>query len=158
MNASQGCPKDWEEYGNSCYLFVTIPFDYLPMTWKESRANCKQYGAELVSIQNSLEAHFIRQQIIAISGQDSEDFWIGLYRSKTNDDPKEGWEWSDGSNFTNPLQWNLNETEQNEDCGVLSISNDWRTVHGHAADCSYYCSKICKREKGNLLALFNRIS
>ena len=154
MNASQGCPKDWKEYGNSCYLFVTIPFDYRPMTWKESRANCKQYGAELVSIHNSLEADFIRHQIIAISGQDSDDFWIGLYRSKTTDDPKEGWEWSDGSNFTNPLQWSLNEPGQNEECGVLISSDDWL----HAADCSHYYSTICKREKGNLLALFNRIS
>ena len=154
VNGSQGCPKDWEEYGNSCYLFVTIPFYYGELTWKESRADCKLYGAELVSIQNSLEAHFIRQQIIAISGQYDDHFWIGLYRSKATVDPKEGWEWSDGSNFTNPLPWHLNEPKQNKECGVLTSSDDWL----RAADCVEYYSKICKKKKGDLLALFHRIS
>ena len=148
MNVRQGCPKDWKEYGNSCYLFVTLPFDYHPMTWKESRANCKQYGAELVSIHNSLEADFIRQQISATSGENYEHFWIGLYRSKTTDDPKEGWEWSDGSNFTNPLQWNLNEPEQNEDCGVVfPLHNGLDSSY-----CLNYFSRICKRKKGNFCA------
>ena len=77
------------------------------MSWEDSRANCLGYGADLVSILNSAEVNFINKQTKALGG--NYRFWIGLFRNKTTTDPKEGWTWSDGNNFTNPQQWMRDE-------------------------------------------------
>ena len=119
VNASQGCPANWKEYGNSCYLFVTPLLQIREMSWDASRANCKGYGADLVSILNSSEVDFIYTQTMALGFY---VFWIGLYKNQKTSDPKEGWVWSDGNNFTNPQQWTQgepNNVEDKEDCAEV---------------------------------------
>ena len=153
VNTSQECPNYWKEYGNSCYLFLT-PQRPEVMSWKASRANCKRYGADLVSILNSSEADFIYRKTSPLA---NDWFWIGLHKKKTTSDPKKGWVWSDGSNFTNPEQWELDEPK-NEYGGkycaqVFSQDRKW-----YSEDCGLPDSSICKKKKGNLSALFNRNS
>ena len=147
---SKACPNGWKEYGSSCYLFVIPNMHIRQMSWEDSRANCRGYGADIVSILNSLEANFIYQQTHALGNY---RFWIGLYRNKTTSDPKEGWVWSDGSNFTNPQRWlsgEPNNYQNNEDCAELfAKSKRWNDN-----DCSKSFSSICKRKKGNLCVLF----
>ena len=153
MNTSQGCPESWKEYGSSCYLFVTSLFQIRQMSWEESRANCKRYGADLVSILNSSEVDFIHQQTSTLG---NFRFWIGLYQNRSTSDPKEGWVWSDGNNFTNPQQWLPGEPNefQNmpEDCAELYSKN--RRWNDNS--CSRLFFSICKKKKGNLCALFHR--
>ena len=152
MNTSQGCPESWKKYGSSCYLFITPALQIRPMSWKDSRANCKRYGANLVSILDSSEVDFIHQQTSATLGYFK--FWIGLYRNKTTSDPKEGWVWSDGSNFTNPQQWLPGEPNNryNEYCAELySKSKRWNDN-----ECFDLYFSICKKKKGNFCALFYR--
>ena len=100
----------------------------------------------MVSILNSSEVEFIYQQTSALG---NFHFWIGLYRNKTTSDPKEGWVWSDGSNFTNPQQWLPGEPHDyltNEDCAKLFAKDKrWDNL-----DCSSFFSWICKRKKGNV--------
>jgi hypothetical protein len=145
----QGCPKNWKEYGNSCYPFV-IPI----MSWEDSRANCLRYGADLVSILNSAEVDFINKQTKALGIH--YKFWIGLFRNKTTSDPKEGWTWSDGSNFTNPQQWlpgEPNNYQNNEKCAELSAhSKQWKLWNDF--NCAKLYSSICKRKKGTLFCVF----
>ena len=151
VNTSQGCPKSWKEHGNSCYLFVTPPLQIRLMNWNDSRTNCKRYEADLVSILDSSEVDFIYQQTRAVR---KFTFWIGLYRKITTSDPKEGWVWSDGSNFTNPQQWFSGEPNNryNEYCAdVFSHNKRWND--NQCSDLYYW---ICKRKKGNLCALFHR--
>ena len=145
VNASQGCPESWKEYGNSCYLFVTPLLQIRQMTWEDSRAKCQEYGADLVSILNSSEVDFIYRQTSVLG---HFVFWIGLYRYKSTNDPKEGWVWSDGSNFTNPQQWlpgePNNHRNMSEDCAeIFSKNTRWS-----GNECSNLSSWICKMKKG----------
>ena len=146
MIASQGCPTGWKSYGDSCYLFVIPTLQLREMSWEDSRANCLGYTAEMVSILNSSEVDFIYKQTSALGNY---RFWIGLFRNKTTSDPKEGWVWSDGNNFTNPpKQWILGEPsnyQNNEDCAELFSKNkQWNNN-----DCAKLFSSICKRKKGD---------
>lgn len=140
------CPTGWKDFGNSCYLFVLHTLEIPPMTWEDSRSFCKAFGGELVSITNSSEVEFIYNQTKSLGNY---AFWIGLYRNKTTKNPKEGWVWSDGSNFTNPEQWrNLepNNYLNNEKCAeMLSTSRQWNDN-----DCKKKFSSICERGKGGI--------
>ena len=115
------------------------------MSWEDSRANCKGYGADLVSILDTSEVDFIYKQTSILGNY---MFWIGLFRNKTTNDPKEGWVWSDKNNFTNPQQWRPGEPNNyhnNEDCAEFFANNKkWNDN-----DCSKLFSSICKRKKGN---------
>jgi hypothetical protein len=122
------------------------------MSWEDSRANCLGYGADLVSILNSLEVNFINKQTKALGGD--YQFWIGLFRNKTTSDPKkEGWTWSDGNTFTNHQQWLPNQpdnSQNNEKCAELSARNkQWNDNN-----CARLFSSICKRKKGTLFYIF----
>ena len=153
MNTSQECPERWTEHDNSCYLFVTSRFQIRPMSWEDSRANCKRYGADLVSILDSWEVDFIHQQTSTLG---NVRFWIGLYKNRSTSDPNGAWVWSDGSKFTNPQQWKQGEPNDHlnisEDCAaVFSVDKKW---NGNSCSNSYF--SICKRKKGNLCTLFHR--
>ena len=123
------------------------------MSWEDSRANCIRHGADLVSILNSAEVDFIYKQTKAIG---KYWFWIGLFRNKTTTDPKEGWTWSDGNNFTNPQQWlpgEPNNYQNNEKCAELSAhSKQWKLWND--VNCAKLYSSICKRKKGTLFYIF----
>ena len=125
------------------------------MSWEDSRANCLGYGADLVSILNSAEVDFINKQGKALGERYRPKFWIGLFRNKTTSDPKEGWTWSDGSNFTNPQQWLSNQPDnyQNTDekCAEHFARNkrQWNDNN-----CARLFSSICKRKKGILFHIF----
>jgi hypothetical protein len=144
--ASQDCPKGWKGNGDSCYLFVIPTATLRQMSWEDSRANCRGYGADLVSILNTSEVDFINSQTSALGNY---RFWIGLFRNTSTGDPKEGWVWSDGNSFTNPQQWiagEPNDYKYNEDCAeFFATSKKWNDN-----DCSKLFSSICKRKKGNL--------
>lgn len=114
------------------------------MSWEDSRANCLGYGGDLVSIRDSSEVNFIYQQASTLGNY---IFWIGLYRNKTTRDPKEGWIWSDGNNFTNPQQWRSGEPnnyQNNEKCAEFFASSKlWNDNN-----CDKLFASICKRKKG----------
>ncbi|CAB3992684.1 Hypothetical predicted protein, partial [Paramuricea clavata] len=136
---TQGCPKNWKKHDISCYLFVTQQ-----MNWKDSRSNCLRYGADMVSILDSSEVEYIYQQV---STEKGSRFWIGLIRKKTTIDPKEGWVWSDGNNFTE-THWEENEPNNanlNENCAELTGGGNWKKWNDVNCDNSFF--SICKRKK-----------
>jgi hypothetical protein len=100
----------------------------------------------LVSILNSSEVDFINNQTKAL-GLGKYWFWIGLFRNKTTSDPKEGWTWSEGNNFTNPQQWQLgqpNNDQNNKKCAqFFAPSKRWFNYN-----CADLSSSICKKKKG----------
>ena len=139
-----------ERIWDSCYLL-----QIRLMSWQKSRDNCKGHGADLVSILDSSEADFISQQMGVLG---DFRFWIGLYRNQKNSDPKKGWVWSDGNNFTNPQQWSPGEpsnVNDNEDCAEC-LSTNMKSWSDN--DCSKSFFSICKKDKGNLSALYHRDS
>ena len=119
------------------------------MTWQDSRAVCLGYAADMVSILDSSEVKFIHKQTNADPLRNHK-FWIGLIRNKRTSDPKNGWIWSDGSNFTNPWLWEQNEPnnyQNNENCAQLDApSQMWNDN-----DCAKLFPTICKKIKGNLI-------
>ncbi|CAB4015815.1 deleted in malignant brain tumors 1 -like, partial [Paramuricea clavata] len=153
---TQPCPKGWKRYNISCYLFVTPKKQIQRMTWQDSRAVCLGYGADMVSILDSSEVKFIHQQTNADTLR-NHNFWIGLIRNKTTSDPKRGWIWSDGNNFTNPWLWKRNEPnnyQNNENCAQLyAPSRMWIDN-----DCAKLFPTICKKIKDMSLRLQGPLS
>ncbi|XP_036965337.1 C-type lectin domain family 4 member A-like isoform X4 [Acanthopagrus latus] len=75
------CPAGWQMFSITCYLFSTKTD-----SWENGRQDCRDRGAELVTIDTDEEQEFISKII-------KEDTWIGL-----NDRDKEGtWRWIDGT-------------------------------------------------------------
>ncbi|KAM8749962.1 C-type lectin domain family 4 member E-like [Acanthopagrus schlegelii] len=75
------CPAGWQMFSCTCYLFSTKTD-----SWENGRQDCRDRGAELVTIDTDEEQEFISKII-------KEDTWIGL-----NDRDKEGtWRWIDGT-------------------------------------------------------------
>ncbi|XP_030283206.1 C-type lectin domain family 10 member A-like isoform X1 [Sparus aurata] len=78
------CPAEWKMFSCTCYLFSNKT-DY----WENGRQDCRDRGAELVTIDTVEEQEFISKTIKA-------DNWIGL-----NDREEEGtWKWIDGTPLT----------------------------------------------------------
>ncbi|XP_026156717.1 CD209 antigen-like protein A isoform X2 [Mastacembelus armatus] len=76
------CPEGWTRFGCSCYFkFTEMKY------WDESRTDCQDKGADLVSINSKEEQEFVRK--LNMKGQS----WIGLFREST-------WKWLDGSALT----------------------------------------------------------
>ena len=145
---SQQCPKGWKKFGNSCYLFALPTFQFRQKTWENARSHCLGYGADLVSILNSTEMDFLYNNTFKYGDRWSALYWIGLFRNKTTSNPKDGWEWSDGSNFTELKLWKPgepNSNQTNENCAIYhGKTKNWRDCK-----CSDKFAYICKRRKGS---------
>ncbi|XP_026156082.1 C-type lectin domain family 10 member A-like [Mastacembelus armatus] len=76
------CPEGWTRFGCSCYFKSTEK-----KRWYESRSDCQDKGADLVSINSKEEQEFVTT--LTSKGQS----WIGLFRDST-------WKWVDGSPLT----------------------------------------------------------
>uniref|UniRef100_A0A8C7W4R1 Uncharacterized protein n=1 Tax=Oncorhynchus mykiss TaxID=8022 RepID=A0A8C7W4R1_ONCMY len=124
-------PEGWRRFGCSCYYLSTER-----KSWKESRQDCLERGADLVIINSEEEQTFI-------NGFESVTFaWIGLTDSVT-----EGtWKWVDGTPLTTPRYWWSGEpgggTYQN--CGeiyyISSGQGVWRDL-----GCSFSQEWICEK-------------
>ncbi|XP_026156724.1 CD209 antigen-like protein A [Mastacembelus armatus] len=80
------CPEGWTRFGCSCY-FKSTQEKY----WDESRTDCLNKGADLVSINSKEEQEFVTK--LNVKGQS----WIGLFRENTQTST---WKWVDGSALT----------------------------------------------------------
>ncbi|XP_049458099.1 CD209 antigen-like protein C isoform X11 [Epinephelus fuscoguttatus] len=82
------CPDGWSRFGCSCYFKSKEE-----KTWGQSRAGCRQRGADLVIINNKEEQKFVTE--LNVRGES----WIGLRYTWTNTGWKYEWQqqWVDGS-------------------------------------------------------------
>uniref|UniRef100_A0A8C4E909 C-type lectin domain-containing protein n=1 Tax=Dicentrarchus labrax TaxID=13489 RepID=A0A8C4E909_DICLA len=85
------------EHGRQCYYFSIDP-----LTWSESRYECRQKGGDLVQIDSREEQPKLREKM----NFNEDKFWIGL-----TDSEKEGtWLWVDGSPLNESLTfWSSTE-------------------------------------------------
>ncbi|KAK6324630.1 hypothetical protein J4Q44_G00039720 [Coregonus suidteri] len=82
-NLKQTCPDGWQKFESSWYFLSTET-----NTWKESREDCLERGADLVIINSNKEQTFLYKL--------KKRVWIGL-----TDSVKEGtWKWVDGRPLT----------------------------------------------------------
>ena len=68
------CPSGWTEFQGNCYRYFST-FEY----WMNAEKYCRDEDASLVSVHSTEEANFLA----TLSGNKS--FWIGAYRSGSND-------------------------------------------------------------------------
>ncbi|XP_041841840.1 type-2 ice-structuring protein-like isoform X2 [Melanotaenia boesemani] len=83
------CPWGWSKYGQRCFHFVPRE-----MTWSDALTNCWSMGANLASVHDAGEYHWI-QKLIADRSHAHPLAYIG-----GTDMLHEGhWRWTDGSPF-----------------------------------------------------------
>ncbi|KAL7841376.1 hypothetical protein SRHO_G00250670 [Serrasalmus rhombeus] len=115
----QKTPSEIEKAKQQGWTFFNTSMYFISTGWKiwsESRQDCRQRGADLVSINNREEQDFIE---VLRRGQKA---WIGLTDSET----ERVWKWVDGSALTTTF-WGDSEPNSNagdEDCVVTGVGSD----------------------------------
>uniref|UniRef100_A0A8C9YQF9 C-type lectin domain-containing protein n=1 Tax=Sander lucioperca TaxID=283035 RepID=A0A8C9YQF9_SANLU len=118
----------WEYFSGSFYYISSTK-----KTWKQSRDDCLQKGADLVII-NSKE-----EQVRNFTRKSQKIMWIGLTDSET-----EGtWKWVDGTPLTKS-SWDSGEPNggENENCVEMKkfeLENSWNDL-----SCSTRLNWICE--------------
>ncbi|NXG70851.1 MRC1 protein, partial [Baryphthengus martii] len=123
--------KAWIPFHGHCYYFEASR----KRSWSQAHQECARLAANLVSVGDYTEAHFLSDTIKILYGK-SPNFWIGL---KKNDGGQ--WVWTDkfAMNFVN---WEMGEpsNKRHKDCGeVCALSGYWNTNV-----CSFKKGFICK--------------
>ncbi|XP_072526439.1 uncharacterized protein [Salminus brasiliensis] len=115
----------------SCRLYY---ISNVEKTWSESRADCRNRGADLVIINSREEQDFI------INNLDSDRMWIGL----TDSENERVWKWVDGTALTTAY-WHEGEPndENNEDCA--EIRNSLGKKRWNDSPCSIKKTWICEK-------------
>ncbi|XP_040290431.1 macrophage mannose receptor 1-like [Bufo bufo] len=132
------CPesggKTWIPFRGHCYLIESAN----TRNWAQSSMECLRNGANLVSVEDSIESEFLFHHIELLTDR-VKSFWMGLYR---NVEAK--WLWLDNTpiDFVN---WNTGEPSEHsdEDCvEMYATKGSWNNIY-----CSSYKGYICKRLK-----------
>nr|XP_015193405.1 PREDICTED: CD209 antigen-like protein E [Lepisosteus oculatus] len=130
------CPQDWEFFQSKCYHFSTGR-----LSWRDSQADCRSQGADLVVIDSRLEQLFISRQ------SKGGSYWIGL-----SDAASEGtWLWVNGARETGGY-WMPRQPDNHrgrEDCAMIAS----RAVRNwNDEECGRTLSWICEAESPLLSA------
>ncbi|XP_008490918.2 macrophage mannose receptor 1-like [Calypte anna] len=125
--------KSWIPFHGHCYYFEASR----KRSWSEAQQECAQLGANLVSVGQYTEAHFLLDTIKILHGK-SPNFWIGLRKNEGQ------WSWTDkhAMDFVN---WQTGEPSKNMNkvCGEMcALSGYW-----NANVCSFKKGYICKKQK-----------
>ncbi|XP_065421197.1 killer cell lectin-like receptor subfamily G member 1 isoform X2 [Chrysemys picta bellii] len=116
------CPEDWIGFGGNCYYFSTDT-----KSWDDSKEYCTSRGATLPVIKEKLQLENIKRL------RQNHYYWIGLRKEAT------GWQWDDGSLFTNDVI-----QLENEDAKLkCSFLNSDKIV---TVDCTSSRRWICVKE------------
>uniref|UniRef100_A0A8C8GVX7 C-type lectin domain-containing protein n=1 Tax=Oncorhynchus tshawytscha TaxID=74940 RepID=A0A8C8GVX7_ONCTS len=116
-NLKQTCPEGWQKFESSWYFLSTET-----KTWKESREDCLERGADLVIINRDKKQEFLFNL--------NKGLWIGLTDSVT----EATWRWVDGTPLTTPRYWHKPQPDNGagrldygeEDC--VEIRKDQRPL------------------------------
>ncbi|XP_010904068.2 macrophage mannose receptor 1 [Esox lucius] len=124
--------KTWVPFRGYCYAFLNSVVD----NWAHATVECLRIGASLVSIEDSLEANFIQQNLELLQ-DGSKSFWIGMHKSQEGD-----WMWVDNS-VVDYINWKQGMPKSGDLCvEIHSDSGQWSTN-----SCNRYKSYICKTAK-----------
>ncbi|XP_064871428.1 C-type lectin domain family 10 member A-like isoform X1 [Oncorhynchus nerka] len=134
-NCKQTCPAGWQKFESSWYFLSTET-----KTWKESREDCLERGADLVIINSDKEQEFLFNL--------NKGLWIGLTDSVT-----EGtWKLVDGTPLTTPKYWSPNQPDNGggkpeygeEDCVQIQKDHSPRKSWNDLS-CSSKLNWVCEK-------------
>eukprot|EP00063_Salmo_salar_P090465 XP_014065300.1 PREDICTED: C-type lectin domain family 4 member E-like isoform X2 [Salmo salar] len=125
----QHCQEGWRYFDSSLYFLSSEK-----KTWKESRQDCLDRGADLVIINSKEEQTFLFNLHLRA--------WIGLTDSVT-----EGtWKWVDGTSLTTGY-WRGGQPDDNgqEDCAEIYYGQDDPVQTWNDDNCLKYHDWICEK-------------
>ncbi|XP_064870407.1 C-type lectin domain family 4 member M-like [Oncorhynchus nerka] len=134
-NLKQTCPERWQKVESSWYFLSTET-----KTWKESREDCLERGADLVIINSDKEQEFLFNI--------NKGVWIGLTDSVT-----EGtWRWVDRTPLTTRRYWSPNQPDNGggkpeygeEDCVQIHEEQSPRTSWNDLS-CDSKLNWVCEK-------------
>ncbi|XP_071264040.1 C-type lectin domain family 4 member E-like isoform X1 [Salvelinus alpinus] len=140
-NLKQTCPEGWQKFESSWYFLSTET-----KTWKESREDCLERGADLVIINSDKEQEFLFNL--------KKRVWIGL-----TDSVKEGtWKWVDGTPLTTGYWYDKQPDNAgptgNEDCAEIhedqSPLKAWNDLSCDSK-LNWICEKAFQHHHDNIL-------
>ncbi|XP_030643558.1 CD209 antigen-like [Chanos chanos] len=121
----------WKYFSSSLYYISTDT-----KTWRESRQDCRERGADLVIINSKEEQEF------AFNPRNNEQSWIGL----TDEETEDVWKWVDGTALTTGY-WLKGQPDSqigDQDCVAIDHESDplesWRDQ-----GCRWKTYYICER-------------
>ncbi|XP_064595387.1 macrophage mannose receptor 1-like isoform X2 [Liolophura sinensis] len=127
------CGKNWYLLGTNCYLFNTSG-----ATWAGARKQCKNMGADLLTIKTQDVQSFITGKLLRES-------WMGL-----NDQIKnKKYTWLDSTDKVPFFNWAKGQPDNkdNEDCGtIMKTSGKWRD-----RSCTEQYGFVCQKSSASLL-------
>ncbi|XP_045074835.1 C-type lectin domain family 4 member E-like [Coregonus clupeaformis] len=128
-NLKQTYPEGWQKFGSSWYFISTET-----KTWRESRQDCLERGADLVIINNREEWHTFINRL-----QRVKNTWIGLTVTEGT------WKWVDGTPLTTPSYWGSGEPNGGgvENCVVVPYRSSSQGTW-HINPCSSNSFWICE--------------
>ncbi|KAK7903890.1 hypothetical protein WMY93_016497 [Mugilogobius chulae] len=143
------CLPGWNLINSFCYY---IPFsENTPRrSWDQSRDYCRNFGADLIEINNKEKQLAIINLITTYHDSSvqysSSGFWIGA-----RDVEEEGvWKWLDGTQIIQGF-WNIGEPNNmgNEDCAaVYPTPNKNPFMSWNDAPCNHFLKWICEKAPG----------
>ncbi|XP_014901938.1 hepatic lectin-like isoform X1 [Poecilia latipinna] len=138
---------DWEAHEGNCYYF-----NLMPLSWEESRQECRCRGSDLVKVDSRDEQTFLVEKLKTKILHPEDKFWIGLTDSK-----KEGsWLWVDGSPLdkrlsfwfgTEPDNW-TEKNKDGEDCVRMGNHDVTDLECWYDQSCLASQKSICEKAAG----------
>ncbi|XP_033018411.1 lithostathine-like [Lacerta agilis] len=129
QSARAHCPPGAIFYRKYCYQYFSSS-----LSWDEAEVSCqKRHGSQLASILSAREANFVFHYL---QNQGSSDVWIGLSLQNI-------WEWSDGSDLSQPL-WDgkrINTSTYAGECVSLTPSGSRKWIQ---RSCTAALPFLCK--------------
>ncbi|XP_036372205.1 C-type lectin domain family 4 member E-like [Megalops cyprinoides] len=124
------CRYGWKRFNGKCYFFSSDR-----LNWSQSRDDCVTKGGHLAIIDSTEEQTFLDNTANSKMEHASDNFWIGITDSETEDQ----WVWVDNT----PL-------DNNKKFWVRGEPDDWKGRHGElkfGEDCArtgiYGCAVSC---------------
>jgi len=148
----------WVTRGKSCYLA-----NKTSMTWPEAKEFCTRKGGYLAEIESSEEQKQVAE--ILDNGKQT-DYWIGLYKSKSNVWLQDNWVWQHSKNQKDWDSWFYpsepsDKRVRDEDgklhfrrCVAMSLNSERKRVENddRVGWYDYWCEQLPKQ--GNELPIF----
>lgn len=141
------CSPGWSYMNSMCYY---IPFsDDIPRrSWDEGRENCRNLGADIVTI-NSKEKQLAISNLISNTRDPSRHYVQSGFWIAARDVDEEGvWRWLDGTRLTKGY-WASGEpnNQGNEDCAAV-YPQDNPFKNWNDAPCNHHLKWICEKAPG----------